>query len=40
MAKCAKDIQNARFSKRQKLTHSPAYEEKHAGQETPLDYTH
>ena len=24
----------------QKLTHSPAHEEKHAGQETPLHYTH
>ena len=66
MAKCAKGIQNAHFSKRpkalptrgdgwqsvlrayktpiflrgQKLTHSPAREEKHAEQETPLHYTH
>ena len=36
----AKDIQNAHFSKGQKLTHSPAREEKHAEQETPLQYTH
>ena len=28
------------FSKGQKLTHPPAHEEKHAGQETPLHYTH
>ena len=28
------------FAKGQKLTHSPAREEKHAGQETPLHYTH
>ena len=28
------------FAKGQKLTHSPAYEEKDAGQETPLHYTH
>ena len=28
------------FPKGQKLTHSPAHEEKHAGQETPLHYTH
>ena len=27
------------FAKGQKLTHSPAHEEKHAGQETPLHYT-
>ena len=27
------------FAKGQKLTHSPAHEEKHAGQETPLLYT-
>ena len=27
------------FAKSQKLTHSPAHEEKHAGQETPLRYT-
>ena len=37
---CAKGIQNAHFSKGQKLTHSPAHLEKHAGQETPLHYTH
>ena len=28
------------FAKGQKLTHSPAHLEKHAGQETPLHYTH
>ena len=27
------------FAKGQKLTHSPAHEEKHAGQKTPLHYT-
>ena len=27
------------FAKGQKLTHSPAHVEKHAGQETPLHYT-
>ena len=27
------------FAKGQKLTHSPAHEERHAGQETPLLYT-
>ena len=27
------------FAKGQKLTHSPAHVEKHAGQETPLLYT-
>ena len=27
------------FAKGQKLTHSPAHEKKHAGQETPLLYT-
>ena len=27
------------FAKGQKLTHSPAHEENHAGQETPLHYT-
>ena len=27
------------FAKSQKLTHSPAHEEKHASQETPLLYT-
>ena len=40
VAKCAKGIQNAHFSKSQKLTHNPPHEEKHAGQETPLHYTH
>ena len=40
LAKCAKGIQNAHFSKGQKLTHSPAREEKHAEQETPVHYTH
>ena len=40
VAKCAKGIQNAPFSKGQKATHSPAREEKHAEQETPLHYTH
>ena len=39
-AKCAKGIQNAHFSRGQKLTHSHAREEKHAEQETPLHYTH
>ena len=28
------------FAKDKKLTHSSAHEEKHAGQETPLHYTH
>ena len=28
------------FAKGQKLMHSPAHVEKHAGQETPLHYTH
>ena len=28
------------FAKGQKLTHSPADVEKHAGQKTPLHYTH
>ena len=37
---CAKGMQNAHFSKGQKLTDFPAGEEKHAGQETPLHYTH
>ena len=37
---CAKGIPNAHFSKDQKLTHSPVHVEKHAGQETPLYYTH
>ena len=27
------------FAKVEKLTHSPAHEEKHAGQKTPLFYT-
>ena len=40
MAKCAKGIQNTHFAKGKKLTHSPAHVEKHAGQETPLLYTH
>ena len=40
VAKCAKGLQNAHFSKGQKLTHSPAREERHAEQETPLHYTH
>ena len=40
VAKCAKGIQNIHFSNGQKLTHSPAHEEKHAGQEKPLHYTH
>ena len=40
MAKCAKGIQAARFSKGQKLTNPAALEEKHAGQEKPLHYTH
>ena len=39
MAKCAKGIQTPIFAKGQKLTHSPAHVEKHAGQETPLLYT-
>ena len=37
---CAKGIQNAHCSKDQKVTHSPARVEKHAGPETPLQYTH
>ena len=37
---CANSTQNAHFSKGQKLTHSPAHVEKHAGQETPLRNTH
>ena len=37
---CGKGMQNAHFSKSQKLTHSPAQVEKHVGQETPLHYTH
>ena len=38
--RCAEGIQNAHFSNGQKLTHSPARVEKHAGHETPLHYTH
>ena len=37
---CAKGIQNARFSEGEKLMHSLAHVKKHAGQETPLHYTH
>ena len=37
---CAKDIQNADFSKGQKLTHSPAHVEKHSEQEIALHHTH
>ena len=40
MDKYAKGIQNAHFSRGQKLTHSDAREEKHAEQVTPLRYTH
>ena len=40
MAKCAKGMRKAHFSKGQKLTHSAAREEKNAEQETPLQYTH
>ena len=40
MAKCAKGIQKAHFSKGQKLMHSPVHVKKHAGKETPLHYTH
>ena len=39
MAKCAKGFQTLLFAKGQKLTHSPAHEEKHAAKETPLLYT-
>ena len=35
-----KGIQNANLTRGQKLTHSPAREEKHAEQETPVHYTH
>ena len=38
LAKCAKGIQNAHSSKGQKPTHSPAREERHPEQETPLHY--
>ena len=40
VAKCAKGIQNAQFSRCQKLTHSPARVEGHAEQVTPLHCTH
>ena len=40
VAKCAKGIQNAHFSKGQKLIYSPTREEKHPEHETPLHYTH
>ena len=40
VARCAKGIQNAHFSDGQKLKHTPVREEKHAEQETPLNYTH
>ena len=40
MAKCAKGIQNALFSKGQKLTHTPAREKKRVEQKTRLHYTH
>ena len=40
MTKCAEGIQQAIFCRGQRLTHSPAREEKHAEQETPLHYTH
>ena len=41
VAKCAKGIETPQFfAKGQKLTHSPAHVEKHAGQETPLHYSH
>ena len=38
--KCAEGIQNAHFSKGQKLTHSPVREEKDAEHHKPLHYTH
>ena len=38
-AKCAKGIQNAHFLEAKKLAHSPACEEKHGEQDTPLHYT-
>ena len=37
---CNKGIQNAHFTKGQKVMPSPPHVEKHAGQETPLHYTH
>ena len=40
MAKCAKGIQNAHLCYRPKANALPAHEEKQAGQETPLHYTH
>ena len=40
VAKCAKGTQNAYCSEGQKLTHSPAHEEKAAEQETPQHYSH
>ena len=40
VANCTKGIQNAHFSRGQKVTHSPAREEKNAEQESPLYYTH
>ena len=40
VATCAKGIQNAHFSQGQRLTHSPAREEKHAQQEIAPLYTH
>ena len=40
VAKYVEGIQNAHFCKGQKITHSPAREEKHTVQETPLHYTH
>ena len=39
MAKCAKGIQKAHFSRGQKVIRSPVCEEKHAEQETALHYT-
>ena len=40
MAKCAKGMQNAHITNRQKLLHSPSHEEKHVAQDTPVHYTH
>ena len=40
MAKCAKELQNAHFSKGQNLAHSAAREKKQDEQETPLQDTH
>ena len=39
MAKCAEGIQKAHVSRGQKVTHSPAREEKHTEHETPVHYT-